>query len=156
MKKKKLNIFLLMFSTTLLIAIGVLIFMQFFHTPKSILKTAVKENKINSDSYVLAQQVWVTGFDWVCIQNLNGKKVNELCNIIGANPIRELNLKHEFEQGENTFIFYVEERREYFCEIMGVDVVEYIVTGWDILFPIKHNDIDLFGSRWHITKDDAR
>jgi hypothetical protein len=155
MKKKKLKIFLLVLTIILLIPMGTLVFMRYIYVPRGILKTAIKENKIDSDSYILARQVWVTGYEWVCIQNLSGERISELCNIIGANPLFDLNLGAEFELAKNTFIFYVEERKEYYCEKTHLNIVEYYVSGWDILFPVKHSDLDFFGSRWHITEDDV-
>ena len=136
---------------------GALIFMQNFYMPREILKTAVKENKLKSEKYILCQAAVVTGFDWVMIQDEYGKKTYEFCNIIGiVDPYIELNLRYEFFLGRNAFIFYIEEKKIYYSEEMREDILEYVATGWDILYPVKHGDFpNIISSNKYITSKDV-
>jgi len=136
------------------ILLGVRFYMKNIHTPENILRVARKESELTEGNYILGQPYRTTGFDWLLIQNENGEKVQELINITGADPFTELNLSYEFGMGRNTFIFYVEERIEGFSEEMGVSTVEYVVTGWDILYPVRR--VTFFSPRRYIIETDMR
>jgi len=44
-----------------------------------------------------------------------------------------------------------------YSEATQQDETEYVVTGWDILYPVKHSDFfvfDLFRTRRYITEND--
>ena len=152
MKKKLLYFTIAIF----ILIVGVIIFMNNFYTPTEILKTAVKGNELKNENYILCKEAWVTGFDWRMIRDEDGKKTSIFCNIIGANPFSELKLRYEFSLCDNTFIFYIEEKGMAYSEATNQDEIEYVVTGWDILYPIKHNDfIDFFSSKKYITSKDV-
>ena len=135
-----------------LVLLGVYFYMANIHTPQNIIRTARKENELTEGSYILARLYRVTGFDWMLIQNENGESVIEHINITGANPFTELRLSYEFEMGHNTFIFYIEERIERYSLGFG-DVIEYVVTGWDILYPVRR--VNFISPRRYITEADT-
>lgn len=130
--------------TVLIFVLRASFYMKNFHTPQTIIKTAIKENEITDKSYILCQEARTTGFDWVLIKNEGGEKISEYCNIVGASPFSDLNFRHEFSMAKNTFIFYVEEKRMTYSEATKQDEIEYVVTGWDIKYPVKHGDLFAF------------
>jgi hypothetical protein len=141
----------------LIVVVGVSLYMKNSYIPVTILKTAVKKSDLRGKSYILCQHEMVTGFDWIVIKNEFGKRTNEYCNIIGADPFGELNLRYEFVMADNVFVFYITEKRKYYCEKMNMNMLEYVVTGWDILYPVKRGELsDLFRRSKHITEDDVR
>jgi len=155
MKKRMLYLILIV----IIITAGAIFFMKNLHTPGNAIKAAVVESELYGQDYILCKRARVTGFDWILIKNEDGKKTHEYCNIIGPTPFRELKLEHEFVMANNTFVFYIEEKREYYSEELSVVVLEYVVTGWDVLYPVKHSDFflfDLFGSKKYITENDLR
>ena len=128
--------------------------MRNIYEPKDIQRSAVKENQLIGKRYILCNAERVTGFDWLLVKDENGNSVNELCNISGVNLFEELPIKYELEMA-NTFVFYVAEKRMVFSEALGQDAIEYVVTGWDILYPIKRgNPLDLFSTKKYISEDD--
>lgn len=133
--------------------------MKNLHIPEAVLKIAVKESELSGKKYILCQIAKTTGFDWLLKKNENGEKTSEYCNIVGLNPFSELELKYEFQISRNIFVFYVKEKTTTFSQATMQDEIEYIVTGWDILYPVKHNDfpiIDLFNSKKFITENDLK
>ncbi|MCL1917964.1 MAG: hypothetical protein FWG14_06565 [Peptococcaceae bacterium] len=152
---------LLAFATMalILLLIGVTYFIQTIYTPETILKTAIKEKELSDRRYILCQRVRITGFDWELIKNEDGKKTNELCNVVGASPFSEYPFRHEFVIANNTYIFYVEEKNVVYSEEIKEDEIIYVVTGWDILYPVKHSEFfgfDLFKTKKYITPDDLQ
>lgn len=135
-----------------LVLLGVRFYIANVYTPGNILRVARKESELAEGSYILCQPARVTGFSWLLIQNENGEEVQELINITGADPFIELNLSYEFRMGRNTFIFYIEERIDGFSEEMGLGTVEYVVTDWDILYPVKR--VTFFSPRRYIIETD--
>jgi len=115
-----------------------LLYVKRIYVPSNNVKQALRHNDITSTSYILCKEARVTGFDWMLIQNEDNENMQEFCNIIGPNPFEDLDLSYEFSMAQNTFIFYIEERREYYSEELKQDCIEYIVSGWDILYPVKH------------------
>ena len=139
-----------------ILSFGVSFFMKNLYLPETIVRTAIKESELTDKSYILCRIDRVTGFDWLLMKNENGERVREYCNIIGSNPFNELKIKYEFEIARNTFVFYVEEKRMSYSDAIAQDATEYVVTGWDILYPVKRDGFDLFGSKKYITKDDLQ
>jgi hypothetical protein len=122
------------------------------------LKTAVKESELVGKSYILCQRVRVTGFDWILIKNEKGERTEEYLNIIGIDPFYELNLRYDFIISNNTYVFYITEKRKYYSEEMRENILEYVATGWDILYPVDRDgylEYNLFGPRKYITKNDV-
>ena len=102
-----------------------------------IVKEAVKKTSLSGD-YILCQRARTTGFDWHVTDAGKIGNDGEFCRIVGADPFRELSFHYEFFMADNTFVFYVESRREYYSEEMRQQIVEYTVSGWDILYPVRH------------------
>jgi len=149
------KVLLLSIIATLIIVLGVLLLIKDEYKPESILRSAVKEYNLSGENYILCQRERTTGFDWVLIKNEDGKKVRgEYCNVIGANPFDDFTFKHEFITAGNTFIFYIDEKQINYSEEMRMDIIEYIATGWDILYPVKHDIFDIFNSKKYITEKD--
>ena len=62
-------------------------------------------------------------------------------------------LSYDFLISDNYFIFYVTEVRQYFCKDSEKEIKEYIVNGWDVLYPIRRNSLINLTKR-HILKSD--
>ena len=134
---------------------GVSFYMKNIHTPETILKTAVKKNELSDKNYILCKTAVTTGFEWLMIKDEEGKKTSIFCNIIGASPFDELNFISGFAWADNTFIFYIEEKKMVYSEATKQDEPEYVVTGWDMLYPVKREFIDLFSPKKYITTKDV-
>jgi hypothetical protein len=133
--------------------------MKNIYTPEEILKTAVKKSKFNvltDKKYILCERIVATGFDWFMIQDEYGEKSTTACIIIGVDPFRELNLNTDFIFGDNKYIFYIKEKNTYYSDEMRMEILEYVVTDWDILYPIKRSFLDFFASKKYITAKDAK
>ena len=140
-----------------LLTTGASFYMQNIHTPKAIIKTALKEKELTESIYILCKITAVTGFDWVMIKDENGNATYEHCIIIGASPFNELNLVADFVFSDNTYVFHIEEKNTYYSEEMSMDILEYTVSGWDILYPVKHgNFFNPFHSKKYITNKDLK
>jgi len=151
---KKLIVTVAIIASIVLILSGVYLFFAHFHTPENIIREALKENALTERRYILCQLHRVTGFDWVLVQDENGEEVYDFIYITGANPIAEHKLSYEFEMGRNTYIFYVEEKNEGHLDYLGLETTEYIVSGWDILYPVRR--VTFISPRRYITLADIR
>lgn len=129
------NIFIFLFAIFLLS----LVVIKNSVVSEPIIKIAVKEDDL-SGAYILCSPVRVTGFDWEIASTTNMGEKNVLCNINGPSPF-DLSLKYDFLFAPNTYVFYVDEMREYYSEEIGEQVVEYTVSGWDILYPVHHGTV---------------
>ena len=152
MKKRSLYLTVVILA----LIVGVIFFMRNFYTPDNVIRTAVKESELSGQNYILCKSVIVTGFDWVLIKNEDGKKTNELCNIVGPTPFKELKLDADFVWAQNTYIFYVVEKRMVYSEVTKQEEVEYLVAGWDILYPVKHGFPYFLSPKKYITEKDLR
>jgi hypothetical protein len=131
-------------------------FMKNINVPKSesILKEAIKRKDIPNSNYILCQWARVTGFDWRMIRNEEGEKTKKYIKISGVNPFIEFNFKYEFLMSGNSFILYIEEKKIYYSEEERMEVTEYTVTGWDILYPIKREPEEFFITKRYIVEGD--
>lgn len=111
---------------------------------ESTLKTAIRHKDIRGSKYILCKSVLVTGYDWIAIEDENGKMTPTYCKITGANPQGDLKLNYEFMTADNTYVFYITEKKEYYSEELKENCVEYVVSGWDILYPIKREPLSGF------------
>ena len=148
------------FALWVIIALAVILFatsfyMKNYYQPNLVLKTAVKETELTNTNYILCKRARTTGFDWLLIKNENGEKTDELCNINGPSPFDDYKLDYEFVMADNTFVFYVKEKQMKYSEAVSQDAIEFTVTGWDVLYPVKHSDMfDFSGERKYITEND--
>jgi len=89
--------------------------------------------------YVVCTPTLVTGFEWRIQKTHNVQEPEDVyCIITGPNPHHDLPLNYEFTCIHNRYIFYVESELHYYSQELGEDVVEYAVSGWDILPPVRH------------------
>jgi hypothetical protein len=148
-KKRQYIVFILLF----ILEVN---FMKNINVPKSesILKEAVKRKDIPNSDYILCQWARVTGFDWRMIRNEEGEKTKKYIKISGVNSFIEFNFKYEFIMSRNTFSLYIEEKKTYYSEEKGMEVTEYTVTGWDILYPIKRESEEFFTTKRYIVEGD--
>ena len=150
--KTALRFFVLLVISLLL---GGIILVRHSHIPETALRVAVKENEISDVRYVLAKRERITGFDWRLVKNEYGERSNELFNITGLSPFDEFSFRHEFVMANNTFVFYIEEKKLYFSNEIMQNAIEYSVSGWDILYPVKRHDFPyIFRSRKAILEND--
>ena len=134
--KKKIYIFLAILAAFALL----LTVREYCVPPEQIVKEAVKKSSVSGE-YILCQRARTTGFDWHVTDAGEIGNDGEFCRIVGADPFLELPLHYDFAMADNTFVFYVESRREYYSEEMRQPIVEYTVSGWDILYPVRHEAV---------------
>ena len=151
---KKMFVIVTVIISLFTVVFGVWFYTAFIYKPNGILRVALKEREIAEEKYILCRLYRVTGYDWFLIQDENGEDVNDFIYITGANPIADLKLSYEFEMGRSTYIFYIEKRHEVYSELLGENVVEYVVTSWDILYPVRR--ITFISPRRYITEADVR
>ena len=130
--------------------------MKNINTPEGVIKTALTERELQDKNYILCIRTASTGFDWIMIKDENGSKTYELCNVVGASPFTELNLNADFIFADNTYIFYIVERKTVFSAVTNQDEAEFIAAGWDILYPVKHGFPHFFSSKKYITEKDLK
>jgi hypothetical protein len=117
-----------------------------------VIKKAIKMDKPGKD-VIWCKVEKVTGFDWWVVAGDEGR----YCNIVGADPIIEASLKYDFEIADNIYIFYIGGKREYFSKEINEEILEYTVTGWDILYPVKRDPLtDIYKSSKYILKSDTQ
>jgi len=143
-----------------IVVIFVVVFGIFYswycNRPADTIKVAVIEKDIKGTNYILCEPVDTTGFTWRVIKNEEGNVKNQLCNIIGILPKDDLKLNTEFLMANNVYVFYVIDFDEYYSEELQEQCVNYTVSGWDILVPVKHGRIDsFFESKKYITSKDV-
>jgi hypothetical protein len=146
---------LILASIIAMIFILIFIYLRYIRVPDHIMKTAVTQSSLIGKNYVICRRARVTGFDWLVITDNNGMKY-EYCNIIGANPFSELNLSDDFVFSDNRYVFYIIEKRVYYSEELHEDCLEFVVSGWDILYPVNHGILNLLNSPKYITLADTR
>ena len=54
--------------------------------------------------------------------------------VIGNLPEHEVS--HDFLRSGNRFVLYVDERKDYFCTSMQETITKFVVSGWDVLYPV--------------------
>jgi len=155
------KIILLVALLMLTAVVGMLLYMFYMKSiyvpPEKILKTAVKKRQLAGKNYILCHSVKVTDFDWFCIKDEDGNELKEYCHIVGPDPFKTFAFSYDFEMADNIFIFYVKEKRRYYSEEILEDILEYVVTEWDVLYPVKHTEFwgfDLFKTSKYITEND--
>jgi hypothetical protein len=150
---------LLVSGFILIIFLGAFLYIRNIYHPKTIIRQAIKESELAEGGYILCKRERVTGFHFSVIKNEKGEKVQEYCNIIGPSPFNDFDFRHNFVMADNTYIFYVEAKNMVYSEVTKQEEIEYTVTGWDILYPVKHSDfviIDMFYPKKYIVEADVR
>ena len=150
---KKIMSYLMIFVLAITLG-GALFYLHNIHTPRTILRTALSEKHLYGKSYILCTVERTTGFDWIVIKNENGEKTSEMCNVSGINPFEELTLNYDLKMS-NIFIFYIVEKKMVYNRAIDGESIEYVASGWDILYPVRRNPFsDLFSPRRFITVAD--
>lgn len=109
-----------------------------------IIKTAIRREDIKGN-YIICEYAPVTDFEWFVTESAVGLRSWAHCNIIGPNPW-DYPLLYEFKTSGNLFVFYVEEQKEYYSEEALQDMLEYTVSGWDIIYPVSRSNYFTTGS----------
>lgn len=106
----------------------------------------IDEANLREQPYIICKPVRTTGFDWLMVQDEDKNENIKYVIINGTDPMNELKAGYEFSVTPNRFIFYVVEKNERYSEML-YEHIEYVVDGWDILYPVSHGGIiyDLFG-----------
>ena len=107
-------------------------------------KTAVRRSDLPKDgNYIICDWKWVTGYNWYVSSSEGMGKKGTWCNIIGPSPY-DLDLYYEFTISRNKYVFYVTDVQEYYSEEMSLHMVDYTVSGWDILYPVRRESMLTF------------
>ena len=112
------------------------IVVPFVKTDERIIKVAVTAKDLQRGNYIVCKWVRMTGFNYVLERNEYYIRIKKHVIISGVDLENELS--YEFMTAGNSFVFYVVEKKEYYSEDLG-DCTEYIVDGWDVLYPVKHH-----------------
>lgn len=116
----------------------------------AIIKNALHYNDLKDKKYIICKYERVTGYNYELI-NENGKRVHKYCRLKGVELGSELS--YDFLISGNNFIFYVVEKKQYYDEELGEEVTEYIVDGWDILYPVNRDSLFNFTPKYVIKND---
>jgi len=125
------------------------IIVPFAHVNKhEIIKKTVKNRDLIGKKYIVCKWVRTTGYNYQLIRDENGiRRFNTYCKVTGISPEDEL--IYEMLISNNTYILYVVEKRQY-KEMKGI---EYIVDGWDVLYPAKRDELFNFSSEYILKND---
>ena len=104
-----------------------------------IFKKAVTLKEIKDRDYIICKWTRVTGFNYKLLEDENGEKTNDYCFVTGLNPEDEL--KYEVLTSYNTYILNVVEKKQYYSVIIDDILTEYVVDGWDILYPVRRETL---------------
>jgi hypothetical protein len=104
-----------------------------------IVKNAVRQSELKERDYIICRYVRTTGFNFMLLQDEYGKKRHEYIRVVDSTP--EGILSYDFLTIGNSFIFYVDEKNQYFDSFLHENVIEYTTAGWDVLYPIKRHHL---------------
>ena len=142
------------FSAVSIVRYGV-VNIPFGVSESEIVKTAVNEGDLSGKKYIICEREATTGFSWRLIRDENGQPSRKCCIITGEDPYEELNVNGNFWFADNRFVFYVVDQKWHEDESIG-DHTEYIVSGWDILYPVDHGLVPFNPIPRHIMKWDQK
>lgn len=148
-----------MFSCLLAIICAGLYWIKDIYINEPTIKQAITKNELKDlgKDYIICERIRTTGYDWCVVGSNNIDNINEYCNIKDVDPFSELDLEYEFVISNNKYVFYVDEKTTYYSEEMHQQCVEYAVSGWDILYPIKREEIfDFFKTSRYIVESDTK
>jgi len=108
-----------------------------------IVKKAVRRGCVRNLDYIVCRWSRVSGANFKLLYDENGNRSDTYILVTGIKL--EEKLSYEFLISKNRFVFYVDERIEYFDTEWGEYVIEYKVNSWDVLYPVKRDSDSLFG-----------
>jgi len=113
------------------------IVIPFANINDDIAKTAVKRRELGGKEYIICKWEATTGYNYQLIRDENGRRSRKYCLVNGPNP--EIEATYDFLIADNKYVLYVVEKKDYIFE--GENSVEYIVDGWDVLYPVKRDTL---------------
>ena len=128
------------------IALPVIVFVLFsaLSLSQPIVKTAIRKNRLpENEEYVICRWTQTTGYNWIISSSKGLGEKHTFCRINGPTPL-DLDLKYDFLISSNKYVFYVTDVREYYSDELHEDVIEYTVSGWDILYPVRRESMITF------------
>jgi len=99
--------------------------------------TAVRRRELRGKNYIVCKWEAITGYNYQLIRDENGRRTNKLCLITGSSP--ESEIIYDLLISNNTYVLYVVEKKPYHFD--GEIGVEYVVDGWDVLYPVKRDSL---------------
>ena len=105
-------------------------------------RRALRRTDLKDKEYIICKYVATTGYNFELIQDENGKRtpwfiVKRLCRVTGSGFVGAVT--YDFLISGNSIIFYVVEKKQYYDPDMMENVIEYVVDGWDVLYPVKRD-----------------
>jgi len=107
-----------------------------------IVKSAVRSRDLKGKDYIICRWARVSTANYMLLYDENGNRSDVYILVTGVELEEELS--YEFLISHNKIIFYIDERTEYYNFEWGEHVIEYKVTGWDVLYPVKRDSDKLF------------
>lgn len=132
--------------------------LRYLFVAEPVYKRAIKEDALikSNAQYVLCERAQTTGYDWFAKQEGSGEWINANCRITGQNPL-DVGFQDQYLIGNNVFVMYWDHKRTYRSEALQIDIVEYEVTDWTVLAPVKRNfPSNLFKPENYIVKSDVK
>ena len=106
-----------------------------------IVKEALKIDDLAGKEYIICELE--EGIDYYLVRDENGDDTYQYCMVTGVDLQSEL--KSSFLAAGNRFILYVVDKKQFFDAESGEDITEYIVDGWDVLYPVKNGKAGILG-----------
>jgi len=104
-----------------------------------IVKRAVRKIDLTGEKYIVGKYVAITGYNYRLVRNEEGMFSRKLVRVTGLGILPEHEVNYDFLTAGNSFVLYVTEKKEYYDEELGEKIVEYVVCGWNVLYPVKHD-----------------
>jgi hypothetical protein len=153
-QKKELSVWVIFGKVTCGVVAGLLVLVLLFYiflclarygrvvppfaTKNEIVKEAVMPDDFESlegKQYIICTWTLTTGYNYIILQDENGNTPDDpYCWVSGPRPDSEL--PYTFMICHNTYILYYSDKIPY--DFDNGQTHEYIVTGWDVLYPVKH------------------
>lgn len=138
MKGKK---FYITISFVLVFLASSLLYSKLSAESLTIVRHAVKMSSLpENGDYIICTWTQTTGYNWVISSSKGLGEEHAFCLISGPTPL-DLNLKYDFLISNNKYVFYVSNTREYYSSERQEDVIEYTVSGWDVLYPVRRESM---------------
>ena len=101
-----------------------------------VLKKALKKSDLVGKEHIICELE--RGVDYFLVRDENGEETYTYCIVTGVDLQGELS--SQFLNAGNSFIFYVIDKTQFYDSERSQDTTEYIVDGWDVLYPVKHGE----------------